>query len=156
MWFKPTEHTPIIFRFLAASRTSLSIFGSTRMISTSTSPIWAINCSLVEGRLSAVFTFMYLLNSSAIPAYTLSMIRQFIIITPFKIHTLLLYQLFIGQAMKSMSAAFHYFKQGAAALSLMPCVGIIYLMQQPQSFRQPLMQLLLNNSCRSSDYQAMP
>ncbi len=35
MWFRPTEHTPMTFRFLAASRISLLMAGSTRMMSTS-------------------------------------------------------------------------------------------------------------------------
>ena len=35
MWFRPTEQTPMTFRFLAASRISLLMAGSTRMMSTS-------------------------------------------------------------------------------------------------------------------------
>ena len=78
MWFRPTEHTPMTFRFLAASSTSLSILGSTRMISTSTSPISAFSSSLEGGSCLQVVTSIYLPSSSAMAGETTSIMRHFI------------------------------------------------------------------------------
>ena len=85
MWFRPTEQTPMTFRFLAASRMSLSIMGSTRMISTSTSAIMAFSSSFAGGSFLLTVTSMYLPSSSAMALWTTSMMRHFIEHTPFLI-----------------------------------------------------------------------